>query len=222
MTTSAHPLPASTFRLLPSFGFSASVSRCFLFLPLKIRFLSSTSLSLPVTKLSVLPFSPPSVPPPSGFPNALTFAFASARSSPFTQAAFASCPSGSAYSACCLFPFILPCFAPTAVPQVLTSVPLRFLRFPSMCSRAARFLSSTSGLEPDYSASVSSFPFFHVLPRPGSRVLPFPRFLPPVSMRFPRFRYSASLRFLSTIQFASQQLPSVWVLCFQYVSVPYL
>ena len=168
LTTSAHPLPAPTFRLLPSSGLSTPVSRRFIFLPLSFRFLSSASRSLPVTQLPVLPFSPPSVPPPSGFPNALSFAFAPNRSSPSTQSGFPSCPSGSAYSACCLFPFILPCFAPTAAPQVLTSAPLRFLWFPSVCSLAARFLSSASGLEPDYSASVSSFPFFIHSPHSGS------------------------------------------------------
>ena len=105
MTTSAHPLPASTFRLLPSFGFSASVSRCFLFLPLKIRFLSSTFLSLPVTKLSVLPFSPPSVPPPSGFPNALASSFVLARSSSSLPTGFPFGLSDSAYSALLFVPF---------------------------------------------------------------------------------------------------------------------
>ena len=43
LTTSAHPCPAFTFRLPPSSGFSAPVSRCFLFLPCILRLLSSPS-----------------------------------------------------------------------------------------------------------------------------------------------------------------------------------
>ena len=43
MTTSAHPFPASTFRLLPSSGLSTPVSRGFIFLPCTLRLLSSPS-----------------------------------------------------------------------------------------------------------------------------------------------------------------------------------
>ena len=43
MTTSAHPLPAFTFRLPPSSGLSTPVSRGFIFLPCILRFLSSPS-----------------------------------------------------------------------------------------------------------------------------------------------------------------------------------
>ena len=43
------------------------------------------------------------------------------------------------YSAFCLFPFVLPCFAPTAVPQVLAFC-FRFRPFPFLF----RFLSSAS------------------------------------------------------------------------------
>ena len=56
--------------------------------------------------------------------------------SPYFQPGFPCFLSGSKYSAFCLFPFVLPCFAPTAVPQVLTffhlSTSLRCssLRFP--------------------------------------------------------------------------------------------
>ena len=108
LTTSAHPFPAFTFRLPPSSRLSAPVSRCFLFLPCTLQFLSSSSCTLPDTQLSVLPFSPPSVPPPSGFPNAPISPLGSFGSSPFTLSGFPYSPSGSAYSACCLFPFILP------------------------------------------------------------------------------------------------------------------
>ena len=43
MTTSAHPLPAFTFRLPPSSGLSTPVSRGFIFLPCILRLLSSPS-----------------------------------------------------------------------------------------------------------------------------------------------------------------------------------
>ena len=43
MTTSAHPFPAFTFRLPPSLRLSTPVSRCFIFLPYILRFLSSPS-----------------------------------------------------------------------------------------------------------------------------------------------------------------------------------
>ena len=161
MTTSAHPFPAFTFRLPPSSRLSTPVSRCFLFLPCTLQFLSSYSCTLLDTQLSDLPFGPPSVPPPSGFPNAPLSPLGSCGSSPFTLSGFPYSPSGSAYSACCLFPFILPCFAPTAVPQVIASPPLRLLRFLSACAHAARFLSSTSGLEPRL---LSLCFFFSLLP----------------------------------------------------------
>ena len=186
---------------------------------------------LPVTQLSVLLFSSLSGSPHSGSP-VLPRSFRSSGPSPYLRPGFPCLPSSSAYSAFCSFPFVLPCFAPTAVPQVLTSSPRRFLRFPFACSRAARFLSSTSGLEPDYSASVSSFPFFMCSPHSGSHIaasvpvsvsglhllfpFPVPAYLPslrPVSMPSFRIRYSALLRFLSTAQFASQLLPSVHDLC---------
>ena len=148
MTTSAHPFPAFTFRLPPSSGLFTPVSRGFIFLPCTFQFLSSSLCTLTDTQLSDLPFSPPSVPPPSGFPNAPHSPLGSCRSSPFTLSGFPYSPSGSAYSACCLFPFILICFTPTAVPQIEVSPTLRLLRFLSTCAHAARFLSSTSGLEP--------------------------------------------------------------------------
>ena len=63
MTTSARPLPLSTFRLPASSRLSTPVSRRFLFLPHRLYFLSSALSVLPDTQLPVLPFSPPSVPP---------------------------------------------------------------------------------------------------------------------------------------------------------------
>ena len=55
----------------------------------------------------------------------------------------------------CLFPFTLPCFTPTAVPQVLTSS-FHFPYFPL----PFHFLSSTSVSLPATQPSVSSFRFF--------------------------------------------------------------
>ena len=66
---------------------------------------------------------------------------------PFPLPDFSFSFSGSQYLAFCLFPFVLPCFAPTAVPQVITFcfrfrcfplLPLSFVRF--------RFRSSTTQL----------------------------------------------------------------------------
>ena len=152
------------------------------------------------TQLSDLPFGPPSVPPPSGFPNAPLSPLSSCGSSPFTLSGFPYSPSGSAYSACCLFPFALPCFAPTAVPQVTASPPLRLLRFLSTRAHAARFLSSTSGLEP----RLLSLCFFLSLHPgfPSQSVLRCQSFRWPLRL-FPcasyQPRYSAFLQFLSPI-----------------------
>ena len=109
MTTSARPFPF----LPPSFppasvhssGLSAPVSRCLLFLPLPLASLSFRSLPVPDTQLPVLPFSPPSVPPPRGFPNALTLSFVQIRSSPFLTTGFPFVSPGSAYSALLFVPF---------------------------------------------------------------------------------------------------------------------
>ena len=103
MTTSARPFPF----LPPSFPpasvhssrLSTPVSRCLLFLPLPIASLSFRSLPVPDTQLPVLPFSPPSVPPPRGFPNALTLSFVRIRSSPVLAPGFPFTSLGSAYSA---------------------------------------------------------------------------------------------------------------------------
>ena len=109
MTTSARPfpLPSPSFPpvLSASSGLSAPVSRCLLFLPLPFASLSFRSLPVPDTQLPVLPFSPPSVPPPSGFPNALTPSFVLARSSPFLATGFPFMSPGSAYSALLFVPF---------------------------------------------------------------------------------------------------------------------
>ena len=240
MTTSARPFPASTFRLLPSSGLSAPVSRCLFFLPLSslcfravpsrfwilsfLFFLSAlrrfrlpvafpapqcrlstpsdfhlppclvshTVLPDPLIRHAVCFFSsfPASLPQPfhrcspslslRRFPwRSLSFVrsrfrlqllslcfFLSAlcpvcltvasgpgsgslrplRSSPSSATGFPSALSGSAYSASCLFPFVPPCFAPTAVPQVLA-----FALTPAL-SLALRFLASAHALGFNYSA----------------------------------------------------------------------
>ena len=103
-------------------------------------------------------------------------------------------PSRFRYSASCLFPFALPCFAPTAVPQVLPFC-FRLRAFPL----PFRFLSSPSSPLPATQLSDSSFPSL-----PGSASQLLSRCAPPLSLlRFPlsvqpdlsclpsRFSYSA-------------------------------
>ena len=109
MTTSARPFPFSprsplsfqsaSFGSFRSFRLSAPVSRCLLFLPPPLASLSFRSLPVPDTQLPVLPFSPPSVPPPSGFPNAPRLPFVRLRSSSSLPPGFPFGLSDSAYSA---------------------------------------------------------------------------------------------------------------------------
>ena len=110
------------------------------------------------------------------------------------------------YSAFCSFPFILPGFAPTAVPPVLpfcsaSSRPLLFRAFPS---RPLPFVRICSVLTTQ--PSVLSFPLFPISPDGGSlgalRFLASPLLsssVRPVSMPSFRFRYSASCDFLSPL-----------------------
>ena len=90
---------------------------------------------------------------------------------------------GSGTQLCCMFPFALPRFAPTAVPRVLAFSsgsfrPLLFRHFPFRF----RFLSSASAFLPATQPSVSSFPFFPFLPLSG-----FPGAASPLSLPcFPR------------------------------------
>ena len=66
-----------------------------------------------------------------------------------------------------MFPFILPGFAPTAVPPVLPFLPLPLVRFPSgLFPRFAFFRPLPLGS--DYSAFRLSFPFFPFSPVGGS------------------------------------------------------
>ena len=96
---------AASFGSVRSSRLSTPVARCLIFLPLASASLSFRFCSVPDTQLPVLPFSPPSVPPPRGFPNALTFSFVLARSSPFLTPGFPFASLGSAYSALLFVPF---------------------------------------------------------------------------------------------------------------------
>ena len=78
------------------------------------------------------------------------------------QPGFPCFPSDSKYSAFCSFPFVLPCFAPTAVPQVLP-----FWISPPGSVPDFHFLSSASVLASHYSAFCVSFPFFPFSPHSG-------------------------------------------------------
>ena len=92
------------------------------------------------------------------------------RLSPSSQPGFPCLLPGSKYSAFCLFPFVLPCFAPTAVPQVLP-----FWISPRGSTLGFRSLSIPSTLASHYSAFCSSFPDFPPLASQlASRVAPFP------------------------------------------------
>ena len=136
--------------------------------------------------------------------------------SPYSRPGFPCLLSGSVYLAFCQFPFILPCFTPTAVPQVLAwrlspfgSFALAFR--PSFLLSFVRF----------FPGSITQLPFL-LFPSSLSRltvafqVLIDPRSLPPVSMLpFPLW-YSAFLRFLSPLHcFASQVLLQLPASCFQ-------
>ena len=132
--------------LLLRFRFSSGIFR------IQSRFLSSARPLLQATGPSVssFPFFP--FLPLSGFPGA-----ASPLSLPCFPRSFLpdfSCIlSRFPYLAFCWFPFVLPCFAPAAVPQVIP-----FWFYPPGPVPDFRFLSSASVLASHYSASVSSFP----------------------------------------------------------------
>ena len=142
------------------------ILRCLLsHFPLPFRFLSSSSDPLPATQpvrssYSIfLPFSPRS------------WLFRRSCSA-YAFQVFPLTPSLVSHAffpvlctrLCCMFPFVLPCFAPTAVPQVLTIFRLStsLWCFPLLPHSFVRFR-----LGSDYSASVSSFPFFPILPHSG-------------------------------------------------------
>ena len=137
--------------------------RCLLsHFPFPFRFLSSAFVPLPATQLDCSSFLPSSrlrltaaFPVRFGFFRPLCF-------SPSVLPGFPFIPSDSAYSAFCWFPFVLPCFAPAAVPQVIP-----FWISPPGPAPDFHFLSSVSILASHYSASVSSFPLFPFSPHSG-------------------------------------------------------
>ena len=106
-------------------------------------------------------------------PHSWLFGFSSLLSlpcfSPYFQPGFPCFLSGSKYSAFCLFPFVLPCFAPTAVPQVLP-----FWFSPRGSTLGFRSLSIPSALASHYSAFCSSFPVSPARLTVGFWVHPFP------------------------------------------------
>ena len=114
---------------------------CFRFrdFSLPFRFLSSASLLVPATWPSVSSF--PLLP---RFASQLLFgcclsAFRLPGFSASVSPGFPCFPSASKYSAFCLFPFVLPSFAPAAVPLVLTFC-FRFRSFPFSQLSFVRFL----------------------------------------------------------------------------------
>ena len=117
---------------------------------------------LSTTQLLLLPFLFSTVPPYRGL-SSFSVPLTLSCFSSFFQHGFPCLPSDSKYSASCLFPFVLPCFAPTAVPQVIP-----FWISPPGPVPDIRFLSSASVLASHYSASASSFPFFPAFPHSGS------------------------------------------------------
>ena len=117
------------------------------------RFLSSASFPVPVTLLCAFPFPFLPVSPGLGFP-VLSFPFGSL-SFPVFTADLSSVSFGFRYLAFCQFPFVLPCFAPTAVPQVLL-----FWISPRRSVPSFPFLSSGSCLSISLLSLCSSFSHF--------------------------------------------------------------
>ena len=172
--------------------------------PLPLRSLSLASRPVPATQPPVLPFSSPAVPPHKCFPaRRLRSRFRGfpVLSSPLSRAFLP----GSLTRPCCPFPFVLPCFAPAAVPQVIpfrisSPGPVPDFRFPSASFRplSSRFR---------FSISLLSLCFFlSAIPASASQWLPqfpiplsLPRSPPSVTPGLPHapsgFPYSASCSF---------------------------
>ena len=125
-----------------------------------VRFRFSISL----LSLSVLPFHSLPASAAQLASSVLLFRSRFPDPSPYARPGFPCHLSGSVYSASCSFPFVLPSFAPTAVPLVLP-----FWISPQGSTLDFRFLSSASVLASHYSASVSSFPLFPFPPHSGLR-----------------------------------------------------
>ena len=164
------------------------------------RFLSSASVLASHYSASVLPF-------PLSFRSCLTGGFPGApvllslsRFFPSFRPGFPCLLSGSVYSAFCQFPFILPCFAPTAVPQVLAWLcsPFGSLHF-SIFPFFSAFLSIASFPVPTTQLPFLLFPSSLSCLTVAFQVLVYPRSLPSVSiLPFPLW-YSAFLHFLSPL-----------------------
>ena len=120
--------------------------------PLPIRFLSSASILASHYSASVSSFPFSSCFRLTVASSVLRYHFRSCGLPRSLLPGFPCIPSRFRYSASCLFPFILPCFAPTAVPQVLP-----FWISPRGSTPDFRFLTSASVLASHYSASVSPF-----------------------------------------------------------------
>ena len=165
------------------------------------HFLSSASIVASHYSASVFPFHSLPVSASQLASSVLLFRSRFPDLSPYSRPGFPCLLSGSVYLASCSFPFVLPSFAPTAVPLVLP-----FWISPRGSTLDFRFLSSSSALASHYSASVSSFPLFPFPltvgltgARPFLSSLSLSPSAPPVSMLPFRFWYSAFLLFLSPL-----------------------
>ena len=108
MTTSAHPFPLPSVRFLWAFRSGSVAFPCAsAFFPLGLRFLSSASASVPVTQLTVLPFSSLPGSPHSGSPVLRVF-FRCHGLSPFRLGWFPIRASGF-----CLLSFLFVSFRPS-------------------------------------------------------------------------------------------------------------
>ena len=188
--SSLFPLPSSVSVRSPlrfrSLRLSAPVPGRFLFLPPSSASLSFRFGWLPDTQLPVLPFSPPPVPPPSGFPNAPGPFFNLPGFSPSLPPGFPCRTPGSAYSALLFVSFrssllrshsrstgaafFFGILLPILPALSMRPFPLRFRFYPSSVPLPVRFLPSLPA-----SLSVRS---------PLRSSAPVPPLLPPSSVRF--------------------------------------
>ena len=154
--------------------------------PLSIRFLSSASLPVLTTQPLFLPFLFLPASASQWLPRCSLSAFASLVFPILSDLVSHVFFPGSSYSAFCLFPFVPPGFAPTAVPPVLPFC-FRFRAFPFLPFSFVHFR-----LGSDYSAFRSFFSLLPVLPCRRFLRCNFSSSVRPVSMSSFRFWYSAS------------------------------
>ena len=176
-------LPQLFLRCLPhalAFGLSPSNPLSF------VRFSSGSGYSASASSFPLFPALPHSS--FSGAPFRFRF-FGFPRS---FQPGFPCQLSRFSYSASCLFPFILPGFAPTAVPPVLPFC-FRFRVFPSLTLSFVRFSSVLTTQPP-----ALSFPFFPLSPDGGSHGASF-LFRPACFHAFLPIPVLSFLQFLSPI-----------------------